>query len=334
MIKLLLLIILPSLLSGGIAFTNAQQQQPTTPTHNNDSNNNYNNDNNNIIYQKTINIDNQWQANVVIHQHEEPVDVIYNSLRPYGVDFVARRQVFEEVKSLGIPYTKEYAQLFSQQIVLDDDDSFSSVFTYHDDGKEPIDTIYNFAKEYEIERFFPQLADKLLPQLCKLVKCTRTRPKVWSNEISSAEDGQPLGVLEILQGEEPVDAVDAFVQNVSVDDVVDSVFRQNILEVVCKTLECTRTTPVVFRMLVKDESEKVIDSIDIYEGEEVIDAVDRFLRESKMSLDEVTLKNYMLQEACKGGYRVKCTKNVGVVEDVSPTNNTLQLWFTIIPWYG
>ena len=107
MIKLLLLIILPSLLSGGIAVT-AQQQQPTnniSDSTNNDNNNN--NNDNNIIFQKTINIDNQWQANVVIHEHEEPVDVIYNSLRPYGVDFVARRQVFDEVKSLGIPYTNE-----------------------------------------------------------------------------------------------------------------------------------------------------------------------------------------------------------------------------------
>ena len=128
----------------------------------------------------------------------------------------------------------------------------------------------------------------------------------------------------------PVDAVDAFVQNISVDDVVDAVFRQNILDVVCESLQCSRSTPVVFRMLVKDEEDdkKVLDSIDIFEGEEVVDAVDRFIRKSKLSLDEVSLKNYMLQEACKDEYRVKCTKNVGVAEDDAspiPNNNTMQL---------
>ena len=333
MIKLLLFIILPFLLSS-IAVT-AQQQQITTANNTiNDSTNvtaqqqqPTNNDDGIILFDKTITFDNQMQANVVIYDGEEPVDVIYNSLHPHG-DFAARRQVFEEVKSLGIPYTKEYALLFSQNILLDDDDSFSSVFTCHDNGSEPIDTIYNFAKEHSIERFFPQLGSTLLPQLCELVKCNRLRPIIFSNEISSAEDGQPLGVLEILQDVEPVDAVDAFVQNISVDVGDDStVFRNNILEVVCKTLECTRTTPVVFRMLVKDENnEKVLDSIDIYEGEEVIDAVDRFISKSNLGLDEVTLKNYMLQEACKDEYRVKCTKNVGVAENGDPIfNNTMQL---------
>ena len=80
-------------------------------------------------------------------------------------------------------------------------------------------------------------------------------------------------------------------------------------------------------MLVKDENDKkVLDSIDIFEGEEVIDAVDRFIRQSKMSLDEISLKNYMLQEACKDVYRVKCTRNVGVAENGLPIfNNTMQL---------
>ena len=319
MIKLLLLIILPLLLSGS-----AVTAQPTNTTANID--NTTTNDEGIILFDKTITFDNQMQANVTIYDGDEPVDVIYNALS--SADFAARRQVFEEVKGMGIPYTKEFALLFSQGILLDDDDSFSSVFTYHDDGTEPIDTLYNFAKQHSIERFFPQLSTTLIYQLCELVKCNRLRPVVWSNEISSAEDGQPLGVLDVLLGDEPVDAVDAFVQNISVDLGDEVVFRNNILEVVCKSLECTRTTPVVFRMLVKTEDGKeLLDSIDIYEGEEVIDAVDRFISRSNLGLDEVTLKNYMLQEACKDEYRVKCTKNVGVAENGDPifNNNTMQL---------
>lgn len=140
-------------------------------------------------------------------------------------------------------------------------------------------------------------------------------------------------MLEILEGDEPVDAVDAFVHSISVDVGNRAVFRQNILEVICKSIECTRSTPVVFRKLIKDESGKDNGSIEIYEGEEVIDAVVRFIRKSKMSLDEISLKNYMLQEACKSSYRVKCTRNVGIVysqtvndEDGLPIPNKLTIY--------
>ena len=54
--------------------------------------------------------------------------------------------------------------------------------------------------------------------------------------------------------------------------------------------------------------------IEIYEGEKVIDAVARFLQQSKTSVDEIVLKNYMFQQAC-GLDRVRCTRNVGIVFD-------------------
>lgn len=50
----------------------------------------------------------------------------------------------------------------------------------------------------------------------------------------------------------------------------------------------------------------------MYENEEVIDAVVRFLRQTKVSVDEIALKNYMFEQAC-GLARVLCTRNVAVV---------------------
>ena len=44
----------------------------------------------------------------------------------------------------------------------------------------------------------------------------------------------------------------------------------------------------------------------------MIDAVVRFLRQSKVSVDEIALKNYMFEQAC-GLARVLCTRNVAVV---------------------
>jgi hypothetical protein len=61
---------------------------------------------------------------------------------------------------------------------------------------------------------------------------------------------------------------------------------------------CSRVIPVVFRKAIKDKDGNFKGNIEIFEDEEVIDAVVRFIRKSKLSLDEITLKNYMIQQAC------------------------------------
>ena len=77
---------------------------------------------------------------MVIHEGQEPVDAIFAALRPYGVNYDARRTIFDEVKRAGVPYSREYAILFSQRIVLEHD-SFSVAFALEDNGSEPIDVI-------------------------------------------------------------------------------------------------------------------------------------------------------------------------------------------------
>ena len=263
-----------------------------------------------VIFQKLVNIDSKWQANVVIRDGQEPTDVIYSTLRPYGVNYDARRTIFDEVKRAGIPYSREFAQLFSQAIDVDDG-SFSGIFTFDDNGSEPIDVIYNFAKVHSISTHFMGLVDALLPKLCDLVPCQRKRPRVWFHDIAT-NDGSTLGILEVLDGDEPVDSVDAFVQKISVEIGDRRVFRTNLLNEVCKSITCSRSVPVVFRKAIKDQDGRDQGHIEIFEDEEVIDAVVRFIRKSKLVLDEIALKNYMLNQAC-GLNRVMCTRNVGVV---------------------
>lgn len=263
-----------------------------------------------IIFQKLVNIDKKWQANVVIRDGQEPADIIYSTLRPYGVSYDARRTIFDEVKRAGIPYSREFAQLFSQAIKLDDG-SFSGTFTFDDNGSEPIDVIYNFAKEHSIDTHFDGLVDTLLPKLCEFVPCRRRKPRVWFHDITT-DDGSTLGVLEVLDGDEPIDSVDAFVQKISIDIGDRRAFRTNLLNEVCKSIPCSRSAPVIFRKAIKDQDGRSQGDIEIFENEEVIDAVVRFIRKSKLVLDEIALKNYMLNQACRLN-RVMCTRNVGVV---------------------
>ena len=142
-----------------------------------------------------------------------------------------------------------------------------------------------------------------------------SRKLLWGNNITT-EEGHPLGRFELYEGEEPADAVDAFVQRLSNDiDLGNEIaFRNNLLDVVCESdsITCSTRVPVVYRKIVNDDNGKNLGAIEIHENEEVIDAVVRFLRQSQVSVDEIALKNYMFEQAC-GHARVLCTRNVAVV---------------------
>jgi hypothetical protein len=283
-----------------------------------------------VIWTKAINIDGKWEARIEILRAQEPADVIYSALKPYGVTHESRRQLFQEVKQK-IPYSREHAQVFEQNIVMEDDESFSEMFVLYDDGNEPVDVIYDFTQKHSIESKFDVMKQALLPKLCEMVHCNRDRPSIWRNPITT-EDGKQLGELNILRGDEPIDVIDHFVQRMDAADALSRVgFRQSLLEVVCKSIECTRSTPVVYRKAITNERGQRIGDLEVLEGQEVIDGTAEFLRKSGAVVDEIALKNYMLQDACRNP-RVMCTRNVALLftrklqrEDGSPIN-TLNIY--------
>jgi len=73
---------------------------------------------------------------------------------------------------------------------------------------------------------------------------------------------------------------------------------ENLLNFVCKAIVCSQVIPVVLRKAIKDKDGNFKGNIEIFQDEEVIDAVVRFIRKSKLSLDEIALKNYMFRQAC------------------------------------
>jgi len=267
---------------------------------------------NTVIWKKTVNIDNKWEAHVEILRGQEPADVIFSALKPYSVTFEGRQQLIREVQQAQIPYSREHALLLSQNITLEDDESFSEKLMVYDDGKEPVDVLYDFTIKNSIEGRFDDLSKVLLPKLCELVGCKRDRPIIWQRPISS-EDGEILGTLDILLGDEPIDVIDQFVQGLDAKHAPNMhAFRHNLWDVVCKSVQCTRSTPVVYRKSIKNEHGRHIGNVEILENQEVIDATVAFLQKTDLVSDEIALKNYMLQDACRNP-RVKCTRNVAIV---------------------
>ncbi|KAL3804577.1 hypothetical protein ACHAW5_008750 [Stephanodiscus triporus] len=87
---------------------------------------------------------------------------------------------------------------------------------------------------------------------------------------------------------------------------------ENLLNFVCKAIVCSQVIPVVLRKAIKDKDGNFKGNIEIFRDEEVIDAVVRFIRKSKLSLDEIALKNYIFRQAC-GISHLRFTRNVAVV---------------------
>ncbi len=259
-----------------------------------------------IIWERTVDIGDEI-VKITVLEGEEVADKIFQTMIPYKLSFSDRQQIMAAAKSDGIPYQREMAIVFSKNIVVDDQ-NFNETLVIFDDGREPIDTINDFLESHQAEHMLELFSDKVLPQVCKIVSCSRLKPVTWSEAIFSNDGKTLLGHIEVAKNEEPVDAVDRFASthNMSGDEIL------HLLKFVCEQLPCQRDRPVVFRQRINDENQKLVGEVEIFDGEEVIDAVVRFIRTKQINLDEIAFKNHFFSQAC-GNHRVKCTRNIGHV---------------------
>lgn len=262
---------------------------------------------NKVLWRKKIDI----EGNVVelVHKEgDEVADTIFSVLQPLGVPFSGRQQVMNEAKIDGVLSTRDFAKVFSKDISLESA-SFNGTFVAYDDGIEPVDKIYDFTRENGIEDAFDELSQLVLPQICQRLHCTYMTPITLSRWITG-QDGNMIGNIEIRKDEEPADVVDRFV----VRNELGEFYRNYILELICKDIICKRSRPVIFRKAINDENDRHLGYVEILEGDEVIDVVVRFLRKSKVPMDEMAVKNFFLQHACKYE-RLKCTRLIAHVFD-------------------
>lgn len=262
-----------------------------------------------VIWRKQFNVEGNL-VEVVIKEGEEAADIIFATLQPLGVPLSERMKVMDTAKSSGVPHTREFALAFSKVIKMEDG-SFQSMLNVFDDGIEPVDKLYEFAVENRVEDRFGQISSSVLPHLCALLHCQRAVPVVWSKVLRN-ENEAAIGHLNILKNEEPIDAVDSFVQSLGLNPVDNKdffVYRNSIFKAACEELICTRTTPIVYQKDIKDENEMPLGTFNILESEEVVDAVVRFTNEIQADFDHTALTKYFLDNVCEFS-RVSCTKNL------------------------
>lgn len=237
---------------------------------------------------------------------EEPADIIYDTLEPLDVSWRERQKVMQIAIDDEVEFTRKFALVHSAPVTVDNRTVLGTV-DFFDDGIEPIDSLYDFILDHDLEAHMESIIRAIIPLVCSNLSCYRDAPIMWAQDIVDEND-ENIGAVEILYLQEPVDAVDTFI----ISHGLSLELREIILQQVCVELECSRSVPIVFRQMVSDENGDAIGAIEIMEGEEVIDAVVRFIRIYRPPADEIALKNLLFQKACPSG-RVKCTRNVAVI---------------------
>jgi hypothetical protein len=266
-----------------------------------------------VIWEKKIDVGQEEVVVIRLVEGDEVADTIFRTMQPYRLSYQDRQQIMAAAKEDGIPYKRDQALLFNKSIVFEEE-GFKQNLVIFDDGREPIDILNEFAESQNIDYMLERLSEKILPEICGLLMCTRSVPVIWSHEISSV-NGEHIGFVEVAKNEEPVDAVDRFatIHSLSGKEVYA------LLKFVCENIPCNRDRPVVYRKSINDEDGKLIGNVEVLEGEEVIDAVVRFIRQTSTGLDEIAFKNLFFQHACDEP-RLKCTRNVAHVFENSITD--------------
>ena len=262
-----------------------------------------------IIYALAVNLGGAKSATLEVLQDENPVDAIHNFCQMYGIDDQGKDTLIEEAsKSPLLSFSREPVVLWNQEVQLENDISLGKVQIF--EGDEPVDAIHNFLVDKDLDaNQMKHVQNVLLAHACEVIFCRRKKALMWS-EVVETEEGEFIGEVEVLEGDEPVDAIDAFVKgfNLHVD------YRWSILGVCCEVLVCTRDLPAVFSHNVNNEHGELMGTLVILEGEEVVDAVVKFVIDYHANVDMIAFKNYFFEHAC-GTPSVLCTRNVAVLYD-------------------
>lgn len=169
--------------------------------------------------------------------------------------------------------------------------------------QEPVDTLESFRLQFRQDR---QWRDAILPQLCQQqhVRCRRDVPVVFATAVADAQGGQ-LGKLEILEGQEPIDALVAFSLK---HEEVGREQRVQILDAVCRRpgVRCTRNRALMAsqRIHQSEHTENVLGVLEIYDDEEPVDQIYRFVVDHELPKGALQ----QLVAAFCGSKRVPCSR--------------------------
>ncbi|KAF0719579.1 Aste57867_929 [Aphanomyces stellatus] len=272
---------------------------------------------------------------------QEPVDMVFAFGEGAGLSSAMQRNLLVTVcnDALTRPYcTRDRAQVFSAPIQLDESGNAGVLTLY--DGDEVADVLFHFGRRANLTF---GAKSQLFSLLCNRppITCTRGHAVVYSRRVAldpSATDEDAMGRLEIMEGDEPADAVYAFAAAHQLTNDV----REHVLNTVCDDMHqtlnvsCTRFAPVVFQVPIsKNASEPPVGVLQVLQGEEPVDAIVRFGREH--DLDEFAQKS-ILDGVCEAS-QLPCTRERSLLYVAVVNNEGVPFYADdepadVVHWYG
>ncbi|KAJ1458468.1 hypothetical protein M885DRAFT_614323 [Pelagophyceae sp. CCMP2097] len=153
-------------------------------------------------------------------------------------------------------------------------------------------------------------------------RCTRTAAVLYENVVKSPVDGQPIpGRLRVWEAQQPEDAVAAFLFRYAPD--VPDWFGAGLLDRLCadsvlsKLWLCESAPKVVVKGLeVTIDDASSLGTLEVFSGEEVIDAVSRFALAHPMNAD---MSSQLFRSLCKTAAKTfKCTRSSALLFSAAP----------------
>jgi hypothetical protein len=184
--------------------------------------------------------------------------------------------------------------IFSLPVNIEDKGHFGTLNILQ--NQEPADVVYDFCSQHDLFDY----KESILRLVCDNIVCKRAEAVIYRTNIND-ELGQSKGLLIVMEGEEPVDAIYDFAMKANMDHG----YMENILNYVCDQIICNRRVARIFHQNIRydDNGEtKVAGVLDIFYGEEPVDVVYKFVKDTNMSDSYI---HSLLVNICK---IVTCTR--------------------------
>jgi hypothetical protein len=240
-----------------------------------------------------------------IQEDEEVADAIYHFWKEKNFTMDARINLFNTLCGRDrLTCTRGRAKIQSLPIAKDETTTIGVLDLY--EGVEPADSIYEFAENYQlsdIER------DNLIEKLCygssetqSPLTCNRLAPVVFSAPIT-ANNGTSLGVMEILVGDEPADAIARFGNKHEMSDEE----KANLLPKVCELsrLPCTRERGLLYHTTYTHKDGRV-EPLYFFDGQDATDVIYDFAITRNISFRE--RRRYLIDTCSNSHGRLNCTR--------------------------
>ncbi len=101
-----------------------------------------------MVWTTSVEIDGET-VKMQLLEGEEVADKIFTSLSSYAITRKDRQKIMDVAKADGVSFTREHAHVISEAVVINSTgiDKSTRMLNIYDNGVEPVDVIYRFAKK-------------------------------------------------------------------------------------------------------------------------------------------------------------------------------------------